>query len=331
MNSHEQPSMARDAGMRALLRDMPAGVPADCLLARIRGRRSFLVRDWDRLLARQPSAALPPAPWRWTISGAEGWALESLQQECFWVFSRMDEQLRRVMAPFFWLAELRTLAVCLRFLTGEGMVSDGLLKRSLLSNSIRGLLRKAVGCAEAAAGLEDLLAGYGPCYAGLADSYRTGGTGALEAALYEKSLQCMSRSPAHPQMRCYIALVIDGRNLTTLAKRLRWRLSTIPPLLEGGSLPPSRLAALFRRRDSAGLLQLAMRLGGVVTYSETDDLERVLFTSQSRVMRRMARGAEGVGVILDYLWRCGNEAVNIGLLERLETMGSKQAEAELRR
>ena len=132
-------------------------------------------------------------------------------------------------------------------------------------------------------------------------------------------------------MRCYLALVIDSRNLTTVAKRLRWRLVSIPPLLAGGTLPLPRLAELFEHRDSAGLLHLAMRLGGEAPYSETDDLERVLYEAQGRVMRRLARGTDGIGAILDYLWRCGNEAANIGLLERLETAGSEHAGAELRR
>jgi len=318
--------------MRALLRDMPAGVPADCLVARIRGRRSFLVRDWDRLLlTSSPLQTLSPAPWRRTLSGTEDQVLQVLQQEYFWAFSRMDEKVRRFLAPFFWLAEVRTLAVCLRILTGGATNLDHLLTYSLLAKTIKDLLRKAGGCAPAVTGVTDILAGYDARFSGLADIYRTGGPGALEGALHEISLAIIFDMPIHPQMRSYITLVIDSRNLTTLAKRMRWRLRTIPPLLGGGSLPPPRLAKLFELRDSAGLLQLAMRLGGLAPYRETDDLERVLYEAQRRVMRRLARGAEGVGVILDYLWRCGNEAANIGLLARLESVGSEHAEAELRR
>lgn len=101
MKGYEQLSKKKGIRIRVLLRDMPFGVPADCLLARIKGRRSFLIRDWDRLLlAHQPLAALSPAPWRGADSGAEGWALRALQQEYFWAFSRMDEQLRRSTSPF---------------------------------------------------------------------------------------------------------------------------------------------------------------------------------------------------------------------------------------
>lgn len=318
--------------MRTLLLDMPSGGPTDCLLARIRGRRSFLVRDWDRLLlAGSPLQALSPAPWRRTLSGTEGRLLQALQQEYHWIFSRMDEQMRRFMAPFFWLAEVRTLAVCLRLLTRWTTHPDHLLTYSLLADTIKDLLRKADGCTAAVTGLTALLAGYDARFSGLADTYLRGGSGALEKSLQETSLTIISPLPTHPQMRSYIALVIDSRNLTTIAKRLRWRLDSIPPLLEGGTLPPTRLAELFERKDSTGLLRLAMHLGGLAPYRETDELERVLYEAQCRVMRRLARGADGVGIILDYLWRCGNEAANIGLLERLESIGGEGAGTELRR
>jgi hypothetical protein len=318
--------------MRTLLRDMPAGVPADCLLARIRGRRSFLVHDWERrLLARLPLAALSPAPWRQAPAGAEGWPLRALQQEYLWAYSLMDEQLRCDTAPFFWLAELRTLAVCLRMLPGGTTDIAPLLQASLLATNIRKALREADGCPAALAELTVILAGHDPRFGGLGEIYRSQGHAAVEAALHEISLQLLARTPIHPEMRRYVTLTIDSRNLTTVAKHLRWRLGTIPPLLEGGSLSLSHLTELFRHRDSAGLLHLAMRLGGEAPFDETADPERVLYEAQGRVMRRLARQADGVGAILEYLWRCGNEATNIALLERLETVGSEHIGAELRR
>lgn len=318
--------------MRELLRDMPAGLPADSLLTRIKGRRSFLVRDWDRLLlARPPLVTLAPAPWRPGPTGAAGWAARALQQEYFWAFSRMDEELRCATAPFFWLAEVRTLAISLRLLAKDAADLPRLLQASLLANAIKKTLQKAGSITAAVAGLAALLAGYDPRFAKLGEIYRNDGPGALETALYEISLLGMTRRPLRPQMRCYLALLIDSRNLTTIAKRLRWRLDTLPPLLDGGHLPLPRLVELFKRRDHAGLLHLTMRLGGQAPYSESADLEQVLYEAQRRVMRRLAREADGIGVILDYLWRCNNEATNLGLLERLKTAGSEAVGAELRR
>lgn len=318
--------------MRGLLRDMPARLPTDSLLARIRGRRSFLVRDWERLLiARQPVDALPAAPWRQNATVSRGWAMAALQQEYFWAFSRMDENMRQSTADFFWLAELRTLSVCLRLLSGAAADLTPLLQSSLLANSIRAALRNAGKPAAAVAGLTAVIAAYDHRFAGVDEAWRSGGYGALEAALNDITLARITEPSLHPAMRCYMALMIDSRNLITVAKRLRWRLSTIPPLLEGGNLSLPRLEELFKRRDNDGLRHLAMQVGGEAQFSETSELERILYEAQSRVMRRLSRELDGVGAIIDYLWRCGNEAVNINLLAHLDTAGSELAAVELRR
>lgn len=318
--------------MRRLLRDMPAGVPDDCLLARVRRRRSFLVREWGvELPARRPPATIAAPPRMQGFSAAGGWPLRALQREYFWAFSRMDERLRRLTAPFFWLAELRTLGVSLRLLSGGAADLARILENSLLADGIRTLLRKGGGCAAAVAGVASLLGRRDSAFARLEEVFLSGGPGALEESLYEISLQILAGTSLHPEMSRYVALLIDSRNLTTVAKRLRWGVGTLPPLPEGGTLPPLRLAGLFERRDSSGLRLLAMRLGGEAHYSGAEELERVLYESQRRVMRRLAREAGGVGTILDYLWRCGNEAANIALLERLEAAGIEAVGAELRR
>ena len=317
--------------MRGVLRDMPARLPADCLLARICARRSFLVHDWNRLLlARQPLDALPSAPWRQKTTGNHGWALHALQQEYFWAFSRMDEQLRRSTSTFLWLAELRTLSTCLRLLSKAATDLNPLLNNSLLANSIRGVLLKANSPAEAVTGLTAVLSAYDSRFNIIGEAWRTGGYGAFESALYDITLTKVCDPNIHPDMRSCMELMIDSRNLTALAKHLRWRLRSLPHLLKGGVISLPRLEKIFERLDNAALLNLAMRLGGEAQYNETADLERVLYEAQDRVMHRLARQVDAVGAILDYLWRCSNEAANISLLEHMEIAGSELATAELR-
>jgi len=318
--------------MRELLRDLPAGLPADCLLARIKGRRSFLVQNWERLLLTPaPLTNLAPAPWRPRPSDDLEWARQALQQEYYWVFAHMDEELRRATAPFFWLAEVRTLAIALRGLGSGGLELDPLLAASLLAKPFRELLRQSSSAAAAVRGMTKLLSGSDRRFSDLNDIYQRDGVGALEAALLEISLQRLLSTPLAPPLRSYMVLQIDSRNLITIAKRLRWRLSTLPPLLEGGSLPVPRLTKLFQRQDQPALLALAMRLGGQAPLSPDADLEAVLFAAQGRFLRRLARGEEGIGAILYYLWGCSNEATNIALLQRLETAGSAAVDRELRR
>jgi hypothetical protein len=318
--------------MRELLRELPAGLPADALLARIKGRRSFLVQDWERLLlAPTPLATLAPAPWRAARRDDAEWPWPALQQEYYWVFAHMEEELRCATAPFFWLAEVRPLANTLRRLSRGVTEPYQLLSASLLATPLCKRLRQAGDSAAAVSGLAKFLKGIDPAFSELNDVYQRDGVGALEAALTEISLQNLAQAPLAPPMRCYITLLIDSRNLTTIAKRLRWRLDTLPPLVMGGTWSPRRLTELFQRQDHAALLHLAMRLGGQAPYRPTADLEGVLGEAQGRVLRRLARADDGIGAILYYLWRCGNEAANLALLQRLETIGSAAVDKELRR
>lgn len=317
--------------MNGLIRDMPAGLSGDCLLARIKGRRSFLVRDWERLLlARSPLATLTAAPWRPIETDVENRSQQGVQQEYFWVYSRMDTEQRHALSPFFWLTEVRTLSLSLRLISSGGMELTSLLQASLLAQPIQNALRKSGSSTEGIVAVTKILASYDPRFAELIDRYRTGGFGALETALYELSLQHLTGRTLHPQLRIYLTLMIDSRNLTTIAKGLRWRQETLPPLLVGGALALSPLGALFAHRDRPLLLYLAMRLGGQAAYSENDDLERVLYEAQCRVLRRLSREEEGIGSILYYLWRCHNEAINIALLTQLKLAGSAAVSAELR-
>lgn len=255
----------------------------------------------------------------------------ALRREYRWVFARMTEPLRRATAPFFWLAELKTLAVCLRLLAGGQPSPEPLVTESLLAPALGNALRKSEDCAGAVTRLEKLLVEYDPAFAGLGEQYRTAGTGGLERTLRERSLAVAAAGPLHPQMAACLALVVDSRNLSALLNGLRWRQTELPPLAAGGTLPAARLADLFRRRDNAGLLQLAARLGGLSGAGADAGPEHLLHTARRRLTGRLARTGDGVGLILDYLWRCGDEAADIGLLEKLEAIGPERVAGELTR
>jgi vacuolar-type H+-ATPase subunit C/Vma6 len=47
------------------------------------------------------------------------------------------------------------------------------------------------------------------------------------------------------------------------------------------------------------------------------------------MLRRLGRKPEGIGPLLDYLWRCGQECRNIALLARLEQVGAAAIGDEL--
>lgn len=315
--------------MRGLLRDVPEGVPLDTLLARIRGRRSYLVRGWDRvLLSPDPAHQLPPAPWREGAGGGDGRVWQALQGEYAWVFRRMTEPLRVATAPFFWLAELRTIAVSLRRLAGGGGGDGEHLQGSLLNKRISRVLRDARDAGGAVRNLAPLLAPHIPTGTPLEETLASGGTGAVERALHDIVLARLAVTPLHPAVARFVSLAIDCRNLVGLAKRLRWR-SDRPGLLGGGTIPPKRLEELASTGDTVAIARLAARLGGPGQVGDPANLERTVLHAQYRGVIALAREPDGVGEIIAYLWRCRNEARAIGLIARLATVGPDAFDREV--
>jgi vacuolar-type H+-ATPase subunit C/Vma6 len=293
-------------------------------LARIKGRKSFLVSDWNRLLlAPEPLTTLPFAPWRpGTIALDEGLTRKALQKEYLWVFRQMNEPLRTDVTPFFWLAEVSTLATCLRNLAGGRQPDESILRESLLNDGIRSMLLEQTNVLAAVAALAADISRYDARFSQLPEIFRHGGSGALEAALYDFCLEYFSSSRIHPLTGRYIAQLIDSRNLIATGKQLRWRLSAGPQLLQGGTIRLSSLQELFSRQDRAGLAALAGRLARRNNETgQQDELEHIILESQGELLCRMAREPGSVGTILDYLWRCSVESRNIGLLSQLGVAG----------
>ena len=316
--------------MRELLRSYPEGVPAETLLVRIKGRRSYLVGAWDRLLlAPEPLKNIAPAPWRQAMLENDGSIRQALQREYAWVFRWMAEPLRRITAPFFWLTELRTLGICLRHQSGGHEIGDDLLEGSLLGEPVTDALRTTLRGDRAVQQLAEVLIPHAPRCADLAARFREGGSGAVEAALQDIFLEELAARRLHPVMGSFITLAIDCGNLIALAKRLRWRSTVRPKLLAGGSLPPKRLEELFVRQDVTALARLGSNLGGPGQSGDPHELERTVQLARYRAVRRMAREPSGVGAIIDYLWRCRNEARAIGLVARLATAGMAGVDEEL--
>ncbi|MDA8413626.1 MAG: V-type ATPase subunit [Desulfobacteraceae bacterium] len=317
--------------MRGLLRTPPEGVPTDCLISRIKARRSYLIGEWDRLLAaHEPLAGLPIAPWRQVPASAgkdRGW--QALQYEHAWAFARMTEPLREIMAPFFWLGELKQLSSCLRKLSGGQGESEQPLGESLLNSTIRDILKSASSAMSAVQRLSRNLLPYHGGFARLPEEYQKGGCGALETALYDGSLAHIAVTSTHPVMTRYFSAQIDARNLAAIVKQRRWGGGSRPALLAGGTLRTALLEPLIERGDAAGLALPVTRFGTSTLPDDPDQLERILLASQGREMKLLAREPSGVGAILSYLWHCGVEARNLGLLSRMNVAGMYAVEREL--
>ncbi len=274
--------------------------PADYIYARVAGRRGRLVPGWSP----------PPTP----PSGVADFR-EVCRAELAWLWGAMDAGLRRTFAPVFGWFELHTWLLCLRW-HGAGEVDTVrvLLDGSQLARPIREVLESASGAQGAVAASAQLLAELDPVFSGLQQRYADQGPGAFEQAAVEGYLQAIRRESLHPVVRRFFAELIDIRNLVALAKHLRWGVRIPPSLLAGGTLDLSRLAAIWRKGESAAVLALAGELAGETIAGP--ELESTLLAGLGRRLRRRGREPLQPGAILDYLWRCRQQARNLELLRR---------------
>lgn len=310
---------------------MKDGVPEDTLIAMVKGRRSFLVQDWElRLFSPAPLQALPPAPWRPepTTSAGFAWVERSLCRERERLFGWMNEPLRRLLAPLFWLEEIPLLASSIRRVAGQLGSGTDPLQESLLADDLKRILATG-SVVKVLEGVAARLSAIDPEFAYLPAIYSGNGTAGVEAALNDITLEHCGRTSRHPQLLRYFRLLVDSRNLITLAKHLRWRLPPPKKFLQGGSLRDKTLQELGAGNGMAGLMAQVARLVGTSALSPDVTPEKGLLGARHLLLKRLAREEGGVGVLLDYLCRCSMEARNIALLAGMGRAGGDAVATEI--
>jgi len=303
--------------MTLLSRPAFAGYPDEYLLARLRGRRAGLGSE------RQSQAAAAG------MTDAEAW--DTQRSEFRWVYHQMNVGLRQTFAPLFLWFELRTIILCLRLRRGgERGKAAGLLPASLLAKPLQQALTEEGEPAEVMDALSGLLAAVAEPYRGLADLYRQQGGRELEQRLVTLYLERMTDLPLHPLLREFFRGLIDLRNLVTLAKQLRWQLREPQVFIRGGEITPERLGQALEEGSAAGLAALLAALPGMgASPAAPLNPEQQLFGWLTGKVRRLGRDPLGVGLVLDYLWRCFVEAHNLSLIIHGEGLDHETLGAEL--
>lgn len=293
-----------------LLRDMGyRGYPREYVLARIRARRSYLIDDWGAALAAaEPFSAV-------SVPGSDEAVWTSLQRELAWVYVQMEQRLRVIFAPLFLYLELRTIILCLRRRSaGEEGDMAGLFRHSLLCARARAILQRDTDIPVIVAGLARLFEDMGFAGTGLSKAYRDGGLAAFEERLAHFYLEQTAHARPHPVLAEFFCRLIDMKNLMILTKHRRWRIAASPSLIAGGKLRVAHLLDAARAPELTGVARLLRRITGTEVDPTAANVESLLLAAISRMTRRAGRETEGVGLILDYLWRCAMQARNLSLL-----------------
>ena len=301
-----------------LTRPVAAGFPTEYLLARLQGRRAGLLATGRPASGKHP----PQLPGASRGLPAGGELLESpwerLWGEFRWAYGQMNERLRAIFAPFFLWYELRTVILCLRFRRGgERERSARLLTRSLLAEPIRRALTAESEPAVLLDALAEQLALLAEPLRTLGMVFRAEGEAAVEQRLVTLYLERVAGPPFDPLIREFFRALIDLRNLLSLAKTLRWRLTAPPLFVPGGSIGSERLERARTGGGENGADLLARSLPGMGRDSlSREDLESHLLGWLTRKVRTLGREPLGNGLVLDYLWRCSLEARGLGHLAR---------------
>lgn len=303
--------------MRESLASPPErGYPEDYLLSRIRGRRALLLRDWQAVTAARGSGGVfSTVLFRGPVDETPRELLwRRLAAEYAWVYSRMNEDLRGRFAPFFFHAEIRTISICLRYLSaGRTDAVARSLSSSLLSAPLAEALTKAAGLTDALARIERITSGMDRAFSGLEQAGVAAGVRAAERFLAERFLSAAADHAPDHEMRDFFRRLIDARNLLSLIRHGRLRDTVFPELLTGGFVRHSVLRRLAA--DPVGLRTFVSGAAGTDLESAgMHGTERALYASLTRAVQRSGRYPLGIGPVLDYLWRCSIEAMNLGII-----------------
>lgn len=272
------------------------GYPTDYLLSRIRSRktryRDFISSEsqegvWKRLLI-----------------------------EYKWVYLQMNNQLRNVFHPFFIFHEMRTLIFCLRFKSANEHNKVGeLLRFSLFSKELKGLIEKELNIFSAIENIEKVFLSISSRFGWLSEIYIKDGFKGFEQKLKDIYLGYVIGDDLHPVMRDFFMYLTDMRNITNLYKHIRWGIRDYPYFIQGGNIREERLRRVFKELDVAGLELLIHNLTGKrIDKTGASSIENSILKWLTVLLKRSGRDPLSIGVILDYLWRCYIETMNRSII-----------------
>ncbi len=292
------------------------GYPDDYLLSRIKGRRVYLITNWQQLLySTKPFEELKSSFYKdFFEKDSQERIWEWFSMEFQWVYLQMNRKLRNIFSQFSLYFEIeKTLLPCLRYklrIDEEGTV-ERLLSTSLLSYEItkafkKGDLFSVLEC------LEDSFIYLTDSFAGLKEIYLKDGLMAVEQKFICTYLEYVVRSETHHILKNFFIALIDIRNTLTMLKHLKWNIYTPPAFVSGGNFEMKKLKKIVEKHEVSCASKYISRLTGTKT-AENDPsvIEALLLKRLTTALKNTGREPSGVGLILDYLWRCYIQSLNL--------------------
>ncbi|HUI59907.1 MAG TPA: V-type ATPase subunit [Steroidobacteraceae bacterium] len=258
---------------------------------------------------------------------------EALLNQLEWLYGQMNRTLRECFAPVFVLLELKTIVLCLRNKeAGRVTEIDTLLTHTLLSDAVRQVLHDRPDVRSSITTLIETTAGALPGLREAATAYAEQGLRGFEDSFMRGYLAYTAKTQLHPLIQQFLRAFVDLRNVMVLYKQLRWGIEDAGVFIEGGTFELSRLVRLLASKELNAWEELAKEataLKVVPAAASEGALETVLLTSLTERLRQIGRDEDGVGLILDYIWRIYVHARNLAVLYHAPDLGEATLEREL--
>jgi len=228
----------------------------------------------------------------------------------------MNRHLQELFGPYFVYAELRTIFICLRNLKEMKRAAvREMLSVSLLSEEIRNILTGSADELAAARAMEEKILCLSKHFTGVAEILHQKGLTGFEHELSERYLSVIAGAGIHPILHVFFMRLIDARNLLSLAKLMKLGVSTEHPFIPGGRVDAGLLGEVLDSKNRQGKEKLLREFTGEeVGSTEPVRLEASLYRGITRSLKKGGRDVLSIGPVLEYLWRCSIEAMNLSVL-----------------
>ena len=243
----------------------------------------------------------------------------------------MNSRLRSIFAPFFVYAELRTLFICLRNLKEMNRArAREMLSGGLLSEELREILSASADEFAAIRAIEEKLARLSGQFSGITEILRQKGLSGFEHELTKRYLSVIVRAGLDPVLRAFFMRLIDARNALALAKLLRLDKPAEHAFIPGGTIDAARLKEILDSRGRPDMERLLKEMTGEeIASGDNVKLEASLYRGITRSLKKEGRSPLSIGPILEYLWRCSIEAMNLSVLCHAQGLERELVAAEL--
>ena len=167
-------------------------------------------------------------------------------------------------------------------------------------------------------------------FGGLSSALEAEGLRGVEQRLTNTYLAVTAGIGLHPLMKTFFARLIDSRNIMSVYKHLRLEKRTAPAFIPGGMIPEAKLGTVIEKGDLFAVNSLVRDFSGVkVEAPDPTKVETALYKGMTRFLKKEGREPFGAGPILDYLWKCSLEVMNLSVLFYGKDLEREAVTAEL--